>query len=247
MVSFGANQSPAGQDRFNSTHWSVVLAAGGSKSPEADGALEKLCSTYWYPLYAYLRRKGHSPEDSQDLVQEFFARLLEKDLLAKADRNLGKFRSFLLGCLENFLLNEWQKSRAAKRGSGQTPISLDEVDAEERYRMESATEETPATLYEKSWARVVLDTAQRRLRQEYESSGQSSRYEKLRDLLTARPDAESYASIAAQLKVSESAVAAIIHRFRQRYGELVRQAIAETVSTASEVDEELRHLLSLAS
>lgn len=239
--------TPAGANAcFTTTHWSVVLEAANADSPGAHEALEKLCRTYWYPLYAYLRRKGHSQEDSQDLAQEFFARLLAKDLLAKADRNLGKFRSYLLGCLENFLRNEWQKAQAIKRGSGQSPVSLDAMEAEERYRLEPAAEETPATLFEKSWARVVLATAQRRLRHEYESSGQVARYEKLKDLLTGSRDQEPYVRIAAILGVSESAVTAIIHRFRRRYGELVRQAIAETVSTASEVDEELRHLLTLA-
>lgn len=230
---------------FTTTHWSVVLAAGQTDSPQAVAALETLCRGYWYPLYAYVRRRGFGPEDAQDWTQEFFAQLLRKNYPARADRARGKFRTFLLHTLNQFLADQRERAAALKRGGGQALISLDEEAPEERYRLEVADELTPEKLFERRWAQAVLDRAQARLRDEFVAAGKGNTYEVLQAFEPGEQSPISYADAAARLGVSESAVKSMIHRLRQRHREVVREEIAHTVPTVAEIDEELRHLVAV--
>ena len=228
---------------FATTHWSVVLAAGHRESPQAADALEKLCRTYWYPLYACVRRHGYGPEDAQDLTQEFFARLLAKDYLARADPEGGKFRSFLLTGLKRFLCDEWDKSRRLKRGGGRKVLSFDQGFAEDRYRLEPVEEVTPEVLFERSWAATLLERAAGRLREEYQAAGRAELHEQLTEFQLDASQPRAYAEVAAQLGLSQSAVKSAIHRLRQRHLQLVRDEIAQTVADPAEVDGEIRYLL----
>ena len=233
------------RNHFQETHWSVVLAAGDSRSPQAADALEKLCSAYWYPLYAYVRRKGHSQEDAQDLTQEFFARLLEKKYLKLADRERGKFRGFLLTSLKHFLVNEWEKARTAKRGGGQTVLPLDEQLAESRYLAEPSADSSPDALFEKRWAITVLEQVLARLRQESVGAGKGELFELLRDFLWGDKNLAPQTEIGAQLGLSAAAVKSAVHRLRLRYRELLRAEIGNTMARAEDIDEELRYLVSV--
>ena len=225
----------------------MVLAAGQQDSPQTQAALETLCRTYWYPLYAYLRRHGHAPEDAQDLTQEFFTRLLRRNYPAQADRAKGKFRSFLLLALKHFLSDEHERATAGKRGGGLALLSLDAQAPEERYRLEPADEATPETLFERRWAQTILDQAVARLREEYATIGKADTYAVLQAFEPGEQKTLSYTEAAARLNVSESALKSMIHRLRQRHRELVREEIAQTVTTASEIEEELRHLIAVIS
>ena len=231
--------------QFNTTHWSVVLAAGHSSAPGATEALEKLCHAYWYPLYAYLRRSGRDTHDAQDLTQAFFARLIEKKDFALADRDKGKFRFYLLGALKHFLADQHDKATALKRGGGQTFVSFDAHTAEQRYHLEPVDEATPDKLFERRWALTLLDQALARLRQECAAAGKAQLYEELETFLTGAPNEASYAEIAARPGTTESAVKSALHRLRQRHRELIREEVAATVSTAAEVEEEIRHLIAV--
>ncbi|MCI0542104.1 MAG: sigma-70 family RNA polymerase sigma factor [Verrucomicrobiales bacterium] len=233
------------QEWFATTHWSVVLAAGNPESPHATQALEKLCRTYWYPLYAYVRRRGYGPSDAQDFAQEFFARLLRKNYPAQADQSKGKFRSFLLLRLNHFLADEYDRASTQKRGGDQVFISLDEEAGEERYRLEPADDLSPEKIFERRWAQTILEQVLARLREEFVAEGKAETYEVLKAFEPGEQGAPSYAQAAARLAVSESAVKSMIHRMRRRHRELVREEIAQTVSTAAEVDEELRHLMAV--
>ncbi|MCI0540004.1 MAG: sigma-70 family RNA polymerase sigma factor [Verrucomicrobiales bacterium] len=230
---------------FATTHWSMILAAGDASSPSARAALEALCRAYWYPLYAYVRRKGYVSEDALDLTQEFFARLLARNYLTVADRNKGKFRSFLLGSLEHFLAREWTKAHAQKRGGGLSLISLDELDAENRYLREPAHELTPEKIYDRRWATTLVEQSMSRLCEECVANGKRDLFSKVQNLLSGEKGEASYAEIAAALQMSEGALKVAVHRLRQRYGELVRAEIAQTVTTPEEADEELRHLFAV--
>ena len=221
------------------------MAAGGEDLLQKSEALEQLCRTYWYPLYAYIRRRGHGPEDAQDLTQEFFARLLRKNYPAQADRAKGKFRSFLLLTLNHFLADEFDRGTARKRGGGQVFIPLDVETAEGRYVREPADHLSPEKLFERRWAQSILENALVRLRQEYGAETQPDAYAVLKGFEPGEQLSLSYLEAAARLGISESALKARIHRLRQRHRELVREEIARTVCTASEVDEELRHLLAV--
>lgn len=223
----------------------MVLAAGDASSSKAQQALEALCRVYWYPLYAYVRRKGYSADDAQDLVQEFFARLLARNFLSVADRNRGKFRSFLLGSLEHFLAREWTKARAQKRGAGRGTISLDEMDAENRYLLEPADELTAEKIFDRRWATTLLDRAMSWLREECESKGKSDLFTKVEGVLSGEKGEASYAAIAVALQMSEGALKVAVHRLRQRYGELVRAEIAQTVAAPEEAAEELHYLFAV--
>lgn len=234
-----------GAERFATTHWSVVLQAGQTPSPLSQAALEKLCRAYWFPLYTFIRRQGHAPEEAQDLTQAFFAHLLETESFTRADPHKGRFRSFLLGALKHFLVNEWQRARRLKRGGGCAFLSLDETDAETRLAAEPADDLTPEAVYERRWAEAVLAQVLDRLREEFAASGQGDRFEALKVFLLAGQEPASYADVARQLGLGETAVKSAIYRLRQRYGELIRAEIAHTVASAAEVEDELRHLLAV--
>lgn len=233
-----------GAGQFALTHWSVVLAAGRGDSTHARNALEMLCRTYWQPIYAFVRRQGHSPHDAQDLTQEFFARLVENKSLAEADRTKGRFRSFLLASLKHFLANEWDKARAQKRGGGQVLIPIDVQSAETTCGVDPADQTTADKIFDRRWALAVLDHALQRLREEHLREGTEELFEHLKVTLTEDSRSVRYSEVAARLGMSEGAVKVAVHRLRQRYRELLRAEIADTVATASEVEEELRALFS---
>lgn len=236
--STGASNHDAG--RFAATRWSIVVAAGGADSKRARRALEHLCSTYWYPLYAFVRRQGHAPHDAQDLTQEFFARLLARNFLGDADPGKGRFRSFLLGALKHFLSDEWDRARAQKRGGGVQIISLDAESAETRYKLEPADDSSAEKIYERRWALALLDQVLRRIRSEFARDGKEHFFEELKPALTGAkiPCAE----IAARLGLKEGAVRVAVHRLRTRYRDLLRAEIAETVASPTDVDSEMQHL-----
>jgi RNA polymerase sigma-70 factor (ECF subfamily) len=230
------------QPEFAITHWSVVVKAGSNDSKDAHVALEELCRIYWFPLYAYVRRRGHSPEDAQDLTQEFFARLLEHNWVARADRQRGRFRSFLLSAMSHFLSDEWDKARAQKRGGGVAAVPLQLDTAETRYGHEPADQVTPEQTYERRWALALLEEVLRKLRAEYEQEGRTELFTALHPCLVGERTALPYAELAAKLGISEGTVKSSVHRLRQRYRHLLRCEIAQTVAEPGEVDEELRHL-----
>jgi RNA polymerase sigma-70 factor (ECF subfamily) len=232
---------------FATTHWSVVQRAGDPSSPQAAEALEELCRTYWYPLYAYVRRRGYGPEDAQDLTQELFARLLQKNSIIGVRRDKGRFRSFLLGALKHLLADELAKAHAKKRGGGQVLISWEQDAAEARFGHEPVDEQSPDRLFDRRWALTVLDQAVARLREEYRLGGQAEHFERLRVYVTGEGAAPSYAEKAAQLGLSESALKSAIFRLRRRYHELVRQEVAQTVADPDELEEEIRELMAVFS
>jgi RNA polymerase sigma factor (sigma-70 family) len=228
---------------FVTTRWSVVLTAGRNDTTRAQDALSRLCETYWYPLYAYVRRRGFSPEDAQDLTQGFFARLLEHNWVGDADRSKGRFRTFLLTALSRFLANEWDRTRSQKRGGGVPALSLDTALAEERYRSEAAQTMAPDQLYDRQWAMILLDRALNQLGKEHEQSGKAGEFAVLSPALTAERGAIPYETLAAQLGMSETAARQAVHRLRKRFREVFREEIAQTVTAPEEVEEEIRHLL----
>ena len=223
------------------------MAAGGTDSPRAYAALETLCTNYWYPLYAYVRRQGHGPHDAQDLTQAFFARLLEKNYLADVQREKGRFRSFLLASLKHFLANEWDRERALKRGGGRKLIALDDDSAESRYRLEPKDDLSADKIYERRWALTLLDKVLNTLHAEYEQGGKVEAFEILKPYLSAGRTSVSYALAAEKLGMNEGAVKVAVHRLRKRYRELLRAEIAQTVSTASEIEAEIRYLFAALS
>ncbi len=233
----------AGGRRFATTRWSLVAAAAGrSASPQSSRALATLCEGYWFPLYAFVRREGYSAHDAQDLTQEFFARLLDKNYLADADRRRGRFRSFLLASLKHFLSKQRDRARAQKRGGGRAPLSLDFASAESRYHLEPAGELTAERLYDRRWALTVLEQVLGQLRNESAAAGKLPLFDRLKQYLTARADSRPYAQVADELAMTEGAVKVAVHRLRRRYRELLKQEIAQTVTGPEELDDELRHL-----
>ena len=230
---------------FTTTHWSVVLSAGETDSPTAAQALDQLCRTYWYPLYAFVRRKGHNPHDAQDLTQAFFARLLEKNYVAQADRERGRFRTYLLAALTHFLADEWDKTRRLKRGGGREIISFDATTAEERYRLEPIEKLDAAKLYERRWVTTLFDQVLARLEEEFRDAGKGKSFDQLKGSLLAEETGLSYAELGTQLSLTESAVKQAVHRMRRRYRELFREEIAQTVAGPGEVEEELKHLFAV--
>lgn len=240
-------ESAAQRSTFATTHWSVVLAARDAASPDADQALERLCCCYWYPLYAYARRRGYGAEDAKDLTQAFFAHLLKKDFLRNVGPEKGKFRSFLLACLKHFLTDQWEKSRTAKRGGDCPELPLDLEWAEERYQVEACTEANAENLYERRWALDLLDHVLDRLRSEAVASGRGAVFDRLQLRLFGESASETYAQLAAKLGISEASVKTQIHRLRQRYRELLRDEVAHTVTCPEEVDDEMRYLLEVVS
>ena len=235
----------AGHAAFGATHWSIVLSAAQSGATGAPEALAKLCQTYWYPLYAYVRRRGHGREDAQDLTQEFFARLLEKNWIGGADREKGRFRSFLLTAMNRFLADEWDKARAQKRGGGRPLLSLSFDTAETRLSREPADEVTPEQSFERRWVLTLLEEVLTGLRREYEQEGNGELFAALNPCLVGERTAQPYAALARKLALSESAVKSAVHRLRGRYRKLLRDEIAQTVAAPAEVEEELRHLFAV--
>jgi RNA polymerase sigma-70 factor (ECF subfamily) len=232
--------TPAG---FPDTHWSVVLAAARqADSPQTHAAWETLCRAYWPPLYAFIRRRGHSPEEAQDLTQEFFARLLQRHDLATTSPDKGRFRSFLLAVLKHFLANEWHRAQCQKRGGGQVTFSLDAEPAEARYQMDLADTATPESVFERHWAFAVLDQTMDRLCAEYARAGKGDLFALLKETLSGEKRATPRAELAARCGLSVGAVDVAVHRLRRRYGELLRDEIAQTVSQPGEVEDEIRHL-----
>ena len=231
-----------GAAHFATTHWSVVLRAGQSDSAAAATALGRLYQTYWYPLYACVRRQGHDAPTAQDIVQEVFLALLEKQQLAAVTPGKGRFRSYLLASVNHLLANEWHKRHRQKRGGGQSPISLDSLAAEERYRLEPIDNRTPDQLFDRRWALAVLDEVLKRLRSEWDAAGKSAVFDTLRVFLSGDAEAPAFAVVGEQLGWSEGATRVAVHRLRQQYRKLLRDEIGQTVGSAAEVEEELRHL-----
>ncbi len=220
-----------------------MLSAGDSDSPLAREALAEFCRLYWYPLYAYVRRRGYDPFSAKDLTQEFFAQLLEKRWLAELDPAKGKCRSWLLGVMNHFLAHEWAKASAQRRGGGRFVCSLDDERAEERYQQEPVEHCTPETLFDRRWALALLQEAAGRLRKEYEAAGKRDLFEAIKGFVSLEGTTLSYQQAAKRLNLSLGAVKSAVYRLRQRYQELVRSEIARTVGSPSEVDEELSNLL----
>jgi DNA-directed RNA polymerase specialized sigma24 family protein len=232
---------------FATTRWSVVVAAGENRSEPASHALETLCRAYWYPIYVYVRRKGHGPDEAQDLTQGFFAELISKEHLRLADQQKGKFRTFLLAMLDYFLAREWSRDHRQKRGGRISFVSLDDPGPEERYRIEPADHDSPEKKFLREWALTVLKQTMSALERECEASGKGSLFREAKTLLSGERDGAACAQIGRQLNMTEGAVRVAIHRLRQRYGQLLRHEIAQTVSGPEEVDQEMRYLLEVLS
>ncbi len=228
--------------QFATTHWSVVLAAGRESTSRAEQALAELCKAYWYPLYAFVRRQGYQAADAQDLIQEFFARLLQRGDLESADPLRGRFRSFLLIILKRFLSTEAEKARAKKRGGDKNILSLDFDDGESRYRLEPAHNNTAESNFERQWALTVLDNVLARVADEYRQAGKEAVYEGLKVHLTASPSAPHYAETGEELSMTAGAIKVAVHRMRKRYRELLKNEVRDTVDSAEDVADELAHL-----
>jgi RNA polymerase sigma-70 factor (ECF subfamily) len=231
-----------GRIAFPTTHWTQIITAGQPDSPGADLALADLCTQYWYPLYAYVRGRGHSPADAQDLTQEFFSQLIEKGFLRIADPNRGRFRVFLRASLQHFLCKEWTRAHRQKRGGGCHFVSLDDAHAEDRYRNEPADGLSPDRLFDRKWAVSLLEQTFTRLRQECEASGKGRLFERAQPLLSGARAGLSYAELGASLGMSEGAFKVAVHRLRQRFGQILRESVAQTVSSPEAVDEEIDFL-----
>jgi RNA polymerase sigma factor (sigma-70 family) len=227
---------------FTTTHWSVVLEAQG-ESPAAQAALEKLCRTYWRPIFAFLRRQGFRPDEAEDITQGFFAQLLERRSFEAVRKEKGRLRSYLLGALKYFLTDERRRAQAIKRGKGQQIIPLEELRADERIQMEPADPMTAEMIYERRWALTVLERVLSRLKDEYKTAGNAALFDSLKQLLPDEPGSPSQAEIAARLGMTENAVRQAFYRFRQRYQSLLREEIANTVATPGDIEDELRHLI----
>lgn len=229
---------------FQTTHWSVVLTAGRGDSPLAWEAIEKLCRSYWPPVYAFVRRKGYDRPEAEDLTQEFFARLLERRTLSGITREGGRFRSFLLTALQHFLVNDWRRSQCLKRGGGYRFLSFEEFRVEAEGRP-GPVGLTPERLYERRWALRVLEQAMERLRQEHVAAGKQALFDRLKGYLSGEKSSVPYATIAAELGLTTTAAKVAVHRLRRRYGHWVRHEVAQTVSAPEEVEEEIRHLFAV--
>ena len=236
-------QTKQGHGRFATTHWSLVLAAGRARSDEADRALADLCARYWYPLYAYTRRRGYDREDARDLTQAFFAKLLEKGDLRAADPTRGRFRTFLLASMKNFLGGEWRKEHSAKRGGAAQVLPLDFDSAEQRYVVEPAHDLGPDAIYERRWALGLLEQAAADLRRRYEADGEAELFEALKGALDGDEGALPYRDLAQRLGRSEGALRTAASRLRARWRERLRELVAETVHEEAEIQDELHTLV----
>jgi DNA-directed RNA polymerase specialized sigma24 family protein len=229
--------------RFQTTQWSLVVAAGQGGSPTAEQALARLCALYWYPVFAFVRRKGHSPEDAQDLTQGFFARLIEKGDLGDADRSRGRFRTFLLTACQHYLANERDRELARKRGGGIAPVPIDAAVAERRYQRAFAHDETPERVYDRQWSLTLLDGVFETLRDEYASNGKAEMFVRLKEFVNADEDAGTHADAARELGTTAGAVKVAVHRMRKRFREELLRSVADTLGPGQDVDEEIRQLL----
>jgi RNA polymerase sigma-70 factor (ECF subfamily) len=239
----GTDAAPAAAQHFATAHWSVVLAARDQPAVEAHVAMEQLCRRYWYPVYAYLRREGHSPVDAEDLTQEFLARLIANRDLQHVEPKRGKFRSFLLGTLKHFLADERKRVSAQERGGRQTIVSFDAASAAARFELEPADTVTPETPFERQWALTVLGGVRDRLRARHEQRGKAELFAALEPCLGGSGQPMSYAEIGATFEMSEGHVKVAVHRLRKEFGEMLREEIAGTVASEAEIDEEIRHLI----
>ena len=235
---------PVAASCFGTTHWSVVLAAGEGESATSREALEKLCRGYWRPIYTYVRRRGNAPPEAEDLTQAFFAHFLERKLLTVVDRQRGRFRTFVLHACEYFLAKQWREASRLKRGGGQKILSLDVAAAEDGYRHEPADQMTPERLYERQWALALLDLTLDRLGQEWAAAGKATLFATLQGFLSGERKSITSAQAALELGMSDGAVRTAVHRLRQRYGEILRAEVAQTLSRPEDLEDELRHLLS---
>ncbi|MDE3149394.1 MAG: sigma-70 family RNA polymerase sigma factor [Acidobacteriota bacterium] len=229
-------------DVFATTRWTVVLEAGRRDSPQAERALEELCRMYWYPLYAFVRRQGHSRQDAEDLTQGFFARFLERSYLHQVASDKGRFRAFLLASLKHYLANESDRATAKKRGGGQKPLSLEWQAADSRYQIEPADPLSPDKLYDRAWATMLLENVIRRLRTETAAEGKATLFTRLRPFLMVGSDSISYPEAARELGLSEGAVRVAVHRLRRRYREMLRAEVAQTISDPAMLQAELQVL-----
>ena len=234
--------SSAPGDVFATTHWTVVLAAGKRSTPQSDLALEQLCRTYWFPLYAYVRRRGHTKEDAEDLTQAFFARFLARNYLAGLSAERGRFRAFLLASLKHFLINDWKKSHRQKRGGGEAPLSLDWETADTKFQVAATNEPSPDKAFDREWALALLARVIERLQKECEAGGRTKLFGQLKIFLTTGKDESAQSKAAKSLGMEEGSVRVAIHRLRKRYRQLLRDEIAQTLSDATDVDEEMRAL-----
>ena len=234
--------STAPGDIFATTHWTVVLAAGKRHTPQSDHALEELCRTYWFPLYAYVRRRGHNQQDAEDSVQAFFARFLAKNYLAGLSAERGRFRAFLLASLKHFLINEWKKSQRLKRGGGEKNLSLDWQTADTKFQVAATNEPSPDKAFDREWALALLAKVIERLQKECEADGKAKLFEQLKTFLMAGKSETAQNEIAKTLGMEEGAVRVAIHRLRKRYRQLLRDEISQTLTDPAQVDEEMRAL-----
>ena len=241
----GAGSATGYGAQFAPTSWTDVLAAQQGGSREAEAALEKLCQTYWYPLYSYLRRKGSDPHKAQDLTQGFFYRLIKENYLGAVDRKRGKFRSFLLAALNHFVSNQRDHERAAKRGGGQAMISLDDTDAENRFKLEPTSSLSPEKIFEKNWFLTLFDQALARLREEQKAAGKEELFEQLKLFVVEDAESGDYNNAAAKVNMTPNAVAVTVHRLRERYKKLVYEEVVRTVADPSEIEDELRRFFSV--
>ncbi len=227
---------------FSTTHWSLVLAAGDSRNDHSQEALEVLCDRYWYPLYAYVRRRGFDPEGAKDLTQGFFAQFLEKGYLGRADRDRGRFRSFLLASLKHYLADQRDREQAQKRGGHARILSIDLEKAEEKYQLRSSEGETPEQVFDRQWALAQLNRAFEQLRADMGEKGDTRRFEILKGFLAGEENRGSYGAAAAKLELSEGTLRVAVHRMRRRFGEILRREIADTVEEEGKIEEEIRYL-----
>ncbi len=238
------NAPHADPARFATTRWSLVVSAARDSTPESKRALAALCETYWYPLYAYVRRRVNHVHEAEEMTQAFFVELLEKDCVSVADPQRGRFRAFLLTAFKHFLSKEWEKAKAQKRGGGRLPIPLDFESANSRLNREPASVRTPEQVYERKWAVTLLDQILDRLRQEFDRVGKSAQYQALHRFIIADVAGATYAEVAAQLDMTEAAAKMAVSRMRRRYRELLREEISHTVATPEEIDDEIQNLFS---
>ena len=244
----GRDSAPATAAGFHTTHWTVVLAARDEEGPNAREALSKLCSTYWYPLYAFIRRQGSSPHEAEDLTQQFFYQFLERHALGGVRPDAGRFRSFLLACLRNFLANEHERAQTQRRGGGRPIFSLDAAEGETRYSLEPAGQQTPDEFFDRRWAFAVLEGTMKELEREYGASKNRELFDQLKGFLPAGQVGQASVSreeLASKRGVSVGAIDVAVHRLRQRFGALLREQVAKTVSSEPEVEEEIRYLISV--